>query len=224
MIQIKRLITYFFFLLPILLFSQKKDFNLCASIGIVNPRFIYEDRPDVNIIRKPNNHTIGNYFEFRTNYKKYYLKMGYMRVSQKFQEINTLANKQPDWVLHKASFLNKCNFYNASLGAEIFNKKKISLVCYTGFVFARVSRTSYSARTIKMEGFDTVYSGTSLGTSHYIRNNLAVNYQLNRSLGLGFNLSLDNAIKPFTENRMLNRYVKPSTSMVGIGILLRFDF
>jgi hypothetical protein len=222
--QIKRLITYFFFLLPTLLFSQKKDINLCASIGIVNPRFIYEDRPDVTIIRKPTNYTIGNYLEFRTNYKKYYLTMGYMRVSQKFQEINTLANKQPDWVLHKASFLNKCNFYNASLGAEIFNKKKISLVYYTGFVFARVSRTTYSARTIKMESFDTVYSGTSLGTSHYIRNNLAVNYQLNRSLGLGFNLSLDNAIKPFTENRRLNRYVKPSTSMVGIGILLRYHF
>lgn len=222
--QIKRLITYFFFLLPILLFSQKKDINLCASIGIVNPRFIYEDRPDVNIIRKPTNHTIGNYLEFRTNYKKYYLTMGYMRVSQKFQEINTLANKQPDWVLHTATYLNNCNYYNASLGTEILNKKKIGLVYYTGFVFARVSRTNYSARTIKMEGFDTVYSGTSLGTSHYIRNNLAVNYQFNRSLGLGFNLSLDNAIKPFTENRMLNRYVKPSTSMVGIGILLRYYF
>jgi hypothetical protein len=222
--QMKRLIPYFLFLLPTLLFSQKKDINLSAGIGIANPRFIYEDRPDYNIIRKPSNHTIGNYLEFRSNYKKYYLTMGYMRVSQKFQEINTLANKQPDWVLHKASFLNTCNFYNASLGAEIFNNKKINLVYYTGFVFARVSRTSYSARTIKMEGFDTVYSGTSLGTSHYIRNNLAVNYQLNRSLGLDFNFSLDNAIKPFTENRMLNRYVKPSTSMVGIGILLRYDF
>lgn len=222
--QIKRLIPYFLFLLPKLLFSQKKDINLSVGIGIVNPRFIYEDRPNVNIIRKPTNHTIGNYLEFRTNYKKYYLTMGYMRISQKFQEINTLANKQPDWVLHTATYLNNCNYYNASLGAEIFNKKKISLVYYTGFVFARVSRTSYSARTIKMEGFDTVYSGTSLGTSHSIRNNLALNYQFNRSLGLGFNLSLDNAIKPFTENRRLNRYVKPSTSMVGIGLLLCYDF
>lgn len=222
--EIKRLIPYFLFLLPTLLFSQKKQINLSAGIGIVHPRFIYEDRPDYNIIRKPSNNTIGNYIEFRTNFKKYYLNLGYTRVSQKFQEVNTLANKQPDWVLHKATYLNKSSFYNANLGFDILNKKKIGLVYYTGFVFARVSRTNYSARTIKMEGFDTVYSGTSLGTSHYIRNNLAVNYQFNRSLGLGFNLSLDNAIKPFTENRRLNRYVKPSTSMVGIGILLRYNF
>lgn len=140
--QIKRLIPYFLFLLPTLLFSQKKDINLSVGIGIVNPRFIYEDRPNVNIIRKPTNLTIGNYLEFRTNYKKYYLTMGYMRISQKFQEINTLANKQPDWVLHTATYLNNCNYYNASLGAEIFNKNKIDFVYYMGIVFARVSHTS----------------------------------------------------------------------------------
>jgi hypothetical protein len=61
------------------------------------------------------------------------------------------------------------------------------------------------------EGFDTVSSVTSLGTTHDISNNLAVIYQFNRSLGLVFNLSSDNSIKPFTENRMLNRYVEPST-------------
>lgn len=222
--QIKRLIPYFLFLLPTLLFSQKKDINLSAGIGIVNPRFFYEDRPDYNIIRKPFNNKIGNYFEFRTNFKKYYLDLGYMRVSQKFQEINILGNTLPDRFMITTTYLNKSNFYNVSLGAKVFNKKKFCIVYYTGFVVAQVSSTSLSARNRKMEGFDTVYSGTSLGTSHYIRNNLAVNYRFKRSLGLGFNLSLDNAIKPFTENRMLNRYVKPSTSTVGIGILLRYDF
>ena len=222
--RIKRLIPYFLFLLPTLLFSQKKQINLSAGIGIVNPRFFYEDRPDFGFIRKPSNNTIGNYFEFRTNFKNYYLNLGYMRASQKFQEIHALNSNLPDWASYKGTYLNKCNFFDASLGAEIFNKKKFSLVYYMGIVFARVSHTNFSALTKKMEVYNSFYSGKSLGTAHYIRNTLAVNYRLNRSLGLGVNLSMENTLNPFTENEELNRYVKPSRSMIGVGVLLRYNF
>ena len=172
--QIKRLISYFLFLLPAFLFSQKKEINLSAGIGIVNPRFFYEDRPDVWFNREASNNTIGNYLEFRTNYRNYYLNLGYIRAIQKFEEINTLGNNLPDWAVNTATYINKCNFYDASLGAEIFNKNKIDFVYYMGIVFARVSHTNYSSRSKKMEGRDTVYSGKSLGTAHYIRNTLAV--------------------------------------------------
>jgi hypothetical protein len=210
--------------MPTLLFSQKKEINLSAGIGIVNPRFFYEDRPDVWFHREASNNTIGNYLEFRTNYRNYYLNLGYMRAIQKFKEINTLGNNLPDWTVNTATYINKCNFYDASLGAEIFNKNKIDFVYYMGIVFARVSHTNYSSRTKKMEGRDTVYSGKSLGTAHYIRNTLAMNYQFNNSLGLGVNLSLQNALQPFTENEMRNTYVKPSRSMVGVSLILRYNF
>jgi hypothetical protein len=224
MMQIKKRIPFYLFLMPILLFSQKKEINLSAGIGIVNPRFFYEDRPDVWFNREASNNTIGNYLEFRTNYRNYYLNLGYMRAIQKFKEINTLGNNLPDWTVNTATYINKCNFYDASLGAEIFNKNKIDFVYYMGIVFARVSHTNYSSRTKKMEGRDTVYSGKSLGTAHYIRNTLAMNYQFNNSLGLGVNLSLQNALQPFTENEMRNTYVKPSRSMVGVGLILSYNF
>jgi hypothetical protein len=222
--RIKRLIPFYLFLLPTLLSSQKKEINISTAIGIINPRFFYEDRPDVWFNRKSSNNTIGNYFEFRTNYKNYYINLGYTRATQKFEEINTLGNNLPDESLNTATYINKCNFYDASLGAEIFNKNKLNLIYYMGIVFARVSQTNYSPRTKKMEGRDTVYSGKSLGTAHYIRNTLAVNYQFNNSLGLGINLSLQNALKPFTENEMRNTYVKPSRTMVGVGVILRYSF
>jgi hypothetical protein len=224
MMQIKKLIPFYLFLLPTFLFAQRKYINLSSGIGIINPRFFYEDRPDVWFKRKSFNNTIGNYLEFRTNYKNYYLNLGYIRATQKFEEINTLGNKLPDGSLNTATYINKCNFYDASLGAEIFNKNRFNLIYYLGIVFARVSHTNYSPRTKKMAGKDTVYSGKSLGTAHQIRNTLAVNYQLSNSLGLGVNLSLENVLKPYTENEMRNTYVKPSRSMFVTGVTLRYNF
>jgi hypothetical protein len=47
---------------------------------------------------------------------------------------------------------------------------------------------------------------------------------MNRLFGLGLNLSIENTLNPFTENEELNRYVKPSRSMIGVGVLLRYNF